>query len=195
MNTAEQKSKRGRPPVPAELKAATIALVHSITKASGLTPAALEDVFGMSSTPPGNNWRRYLRGERTLSAEMRERIGLKAAKNGWLRLNESGLISLVEENAYRFIASGGLKEWRAREQANLSKERELSKRVSACVELIGALREALQSLDEIQWTVRHFDPELPSYERQQRLIDGMSEMCAALTGVAFNLDPTRRKLP
>lgn len=152
---AEKKPRRGRPPNSDSKIAATIFLCSEITARSGLTPAKIEEEFKIESTPPGNYWRRYLRGERAMSLEIRDRIARKAIKKGWL---QTRLIVDDMNTAYGWILeSSSLENAKKKAKELLKKQKELEKIRDNCINSLNILSDTLNKLSEDYWCVYHQD--------------------------------------
>lgn len=135
--------KKGRPLLTDDARAASMLFAVTITRASGLSATALELVIQMESNPAGRNWRRYLKGERTLSAENRDRIGRIAKKNGWL-MPLSGAVTPSQTKAYGWIQNGSLEELKARLQAQLAVDKNVILAKSGAVRMLRELLVALE---------------------------------------------------
>lgn len=154
--TTESKKGKGRPAISDERKKATVLLIHYINDKSGLSPGQLEAVFGITSTPPGNNWCRWGRGERTLGPEVRARIAKIAVEKGWL--NKAGIITRNEWLACAGYSSATLDQIQQRLKAQKKQLRKYKKLTAnsllALQELERLLEEEL-NLDD--WEVAHED--------------------------------------
>jgi hypothetical protein len=170
MNKNKDLKKRGRPPNADEKIAATILLCSEIRARSRLSPSQIEEAFKIESTPPGNNWRRYQRGERTMSVEIRDRIARKAIENGWLKTR--GLFSVDENMAYGWVlSSSSLEDAKKRAKETLKKQKELEKIRDKCVDSLNELNKTLNEIGEEYWYVSH-EAYVDRHWNNQNQIDG-----------------------
>jgi hypothetical protein len=136
-----KKKRRGRPPAGDQMKKLTAVFATTITSKSGLKAAELELIFNIKSTPPGNNWSRYMRGDRSMAPEVRERIGKIAVKKGWLRT--TGVMTEDDAKAYAWIGKQSLESIRTQAK---SKRQQLKLVKKTIAETSAQLQSLVQTL-------------------------------------------------
>ncbi len=94
----------GRHSIDDEVRKTTMFFAMKISEGSGLSASELERQLKMESVPPGKNWRRYLRGERTISADLRDRITRKAITKGWI--SKTREFDYKSDRAYGWVQQG-----------------------------------------------------------------------------------------
>jgi hypothetical protein len=141
----------GRNAIDDEMRKATMFFAMKISNGSGLSASELERALQMESIPPGKNWRRYLRGERNLSADVRDKIARKAMAKGWITKGHD--LDCRTTNAYGWIAHGLTLEQTRNYVA--SQKRSLVVANSTVANALDALKRLVALLDSSEKTGLH----------------------------------------
>jgi hypothetical protein len=132
----------GRKKLDDSLVRTSMAFANEISARSGLQASEIEVKLKIASEPPGKNWRRYLSGERTLSADAREKIGRKAIRLGWLQ-RPKGFVSHNAENSFGFIFKGTLEEIRSKLKAQRKQQEAIARAKRNAMVALQKLEEAI----------------------------------------------------
>jgi hypothetical protein len=141
--SADKAKKRGRPAT-TETKKLSKFLAQQITKNSGLSATTLEELMHMKNG--GANWRNYLRGERSMSAETRTRVAKIALARGWLsqpkRLPPAGDMT---QRSHGWVLEGRqLEDVESRIQRMVETDQNIANKKMKAIKALKALADAVQ---------------------------------------------------